>query len=258
MRILLIRHGDPDYVHDTLTSPGKVEADLLAGRLVKETISAFYVSPLGRAKRTARPTLEALGRTAVEKPWLEEFDAKLQVDGSEFLQASFPDTRKRPDGSFRPRICWDMVPAAWRNDPAYYGKESWRETVVAEHSRMAQEYDRICSGLDELLAEYGYIRDGGLYRTQEGRMDTIVLFCHFGVSCVMLSHLLGISPHILLHSLCLAPTSVTEIYSEERQKGIVTFRVTKIGDISHLYAGDTKPSFAARFCEVYENGWERH
>ena len=190
MRLLLIRHGDPDYEHDTLTAPGKVEADLLAKRLVKEEIKDFYVSPLGRAKRTARPTLEALGRSAEEKPWLTEFDAKLQVGDSAFLQAAFPDTRKNEDGSYRDRICWDMLPGAWRNEPAYYDREGWRDTVVASHSVMGEAYDWICSCLDELLASYGYIRDGGLYRTKQGNCDTIALFCHRGVSCVMLSHLL--------------------------------------------------------------------
>ena len=258
MRIMMIRHGDPDYEHDTLTEPGKIEADLLAARLVKENIKEFYVSPLGRAKRTAKPTLEALGRTAVEKPWLEEYPAEVHVGESAFLQAAYPDTERYEDGSFEPRICWDMLPAAWRNEPAYYGRETWRDTIVAKHSVMVPAYDRICEGLDELLAEYGYIRDGSLYRTKLGNCDTIVMFCHFGVTCVMLSHLWGISPHVLLHSFCLAPSSVTEVYTEEREKGIVTFRGTKIGDISHLYAGDTKPSFAARFCERYENFEERH
>ena len=30
MRLIFIRHGDPDYVHDTLTEKGKREAELLA------------------------------------------------------------------------------------------------------------------------------------------------------------------------------------------------------------------------------------
>ena len=32
MRLIFIRHGDPDYVHDTLTEKGKREAELLAQR----------------------------------------------------------------------------------------------------------------------------------------------------------------------------------------------------------------------------------
>ena len=50
MRILIVRHGEPDYAHDTLTEKGWREAELLSERLCKEKIDDFYVSPLGRAK----------------------------------------------------------------------------------------------------------------------------------------------------------------------------------------------------------------
>ena len=36
MRILIIRHGDPDYANDTLTEKGHREAKLLAEKLKKE------------------------------------------------------------------------------------------------------------------------------------------------------------------------------------------------------------------------------
>ena len=49
MRLIFIRHGDPDYVHDTLTEKGKREAELLAQRVKNWDVSKFYVSPLGRA-----------------------------------------------------------------------------------------------------------------------------------------------------------------------------------------------------------------
>ena len=50
MKILLIRHGDPDYEHDTLTEQGWVEAELLARRLQSAAIDDFYLSPLGRRR----------------------------------------------------------------------------------------------------------------------------------------------------------------------------------------------------------------
>ena len=74
MRLLLIRHGDPDYEHDGLTPAGRREAELLVPRMAGETITAFFVSTMGRARATARPTLEALGRTAEACDWLREFD----------------------------------------------------------------------------------------------------------------------------------------------------------------------------------------
>ena len=73
MRILLIRHGDPDYVNDTLTEKGRHEAALLAKRAVSMNMGECYKSPLGRAKDTATPCLEVTGKTAEILDWLQEF-----------------------------------------------------------------------------------------------------------------------------------------------------------------------------------------
>ena len=95
------------------------------------------------------------------------------------------------------------------------------------------------------------------YRAVQPNNDTIMFFCHFGLECVLLSHLLGVSPMVLWHGMCAAPSSVTTIYTEERRKGIASFRVQSFGDVSHLYAEGREPSFAARFCECYDNEGQR-
>ncbi len=51
MKLLIVRHGDPDYEHDTLTEKGWREAEYLSEELAKIDANAYYVSPLGRAKR---------------------------------------------------------------------------------------------------------------------------------------------------------------------------------------------------------------
>ena len=112
-------------------------------------------------------------------------------------------------------------------------------------------------GFDALLARHGYRRDGKIYRAESANEDTIVLFCHFGVECVLLGYLLNISPMVLWHGLCAAPTSVTTVVTEERRKGIASFRATAFGDISHLYAAGQAPAFAARFCETYDTPGQR-
>ena len=73
MKLLLIRHGDPDYEHDSLTEKGWREASLLSERMERTPVDAFYVSPLGRAKDTASLTLRSLHRRAEIKDWLQEF-----------------------------------------------------------------------------------------------------------------------------------------------------------------------------------------
>ena len=85
MRLLIVRHGDPDYENDTLTQKGRREAALLAERLKKEDITALYTSPLGRAKDTCMYTARALGkvREVKEKWWLAEFNHLIDLPTGE-------------------------------------------------------------------------------------------------------------------------------------------------------------------------------
>lgn len=242
MRILIIRHGDPDYEHDTLTETGWLEAAQLAERIAKMDIKAFYVSPLGRAKDTASVTLKKMNRTATECPWLREF----------------APTIMRPDVTERRSISWDWLPQDWTRDERYYQRELWKTTEIMREGKVDEEYDMVVTHFDKLLAEHGYRREGDNYLVERPNRDTIAFFCHFGVECVLLSHLMNISPMILWHHTCAAPTAVTGLYSEERRKGIAAFRMNFFGDVSHLYAADMSPSFSARFCETYDCTEERH
>ncbi len=242
MKLLFIRHGDPDYEIDSLTEKGWREAKLLSKRMMKERPDAIYCSPLGRARDTASFTLNALQKPATIYDWLREFD----------VPVTHPVTGEKR------HIAWDLLPQYWCNCPELYEKDGWRQAELLHGSRVPQEYDRVCTGLDEVLEQHGYHREGNLYLAKHPNRDTVAVFCHFGVTCVMLSHLLGISPFVLWHHFVSAPTSVTVLYTEEREKGLASFRCQSFGDISHLYAGDEPPAFAARFCETYDCAEERH
>ncbi len=105
------------------------------------------------------------------------------------------------------------------------------------------EYKWVTDNFDKLLAQYGYVRENDIYRVEKANRDTIVFFCHFGLECVLLSHLMNVSPMLLWHHTAAAPTSVTTIYTEERREGTAIFRISSFGDISHLYANNEEPSF---------------
>lgn len=239
MKLLIVRHGDPDYEIDSLTEKGWREAEYLAERLAETDIAAFYVSPLGRAKDTASLTLKRLGRTAEECPWLREFNAPI-------LRPDLPDKRK---------VCWDWLPQDWTADGRFFHPDQWFQPAAMEGVKEA--YDWVCDNLDAVLARHGYRRDGFLYRAEEPNNDTIVFFCHFGLECVLLSHLLHLSPMTLWHGTCAAPTSVTTVVTEERREGIASFRMTGFGDLSHLYGTGEPPSVSGRFCECWKNAGER-
>lgn len=242
MKIIIIRHGDPDYVHDSLTDKGWREAEFLSEWISKMDIAKFYVSPLGRAKATARPTLEKMNRTATECEWLREFDAPIH----------------RPDVTDRKMITWDWLPQDWTGEPLFYDYEKWLTHPVMTESDVKTQYDWVIGAFDTLLAEHGYVREKNYYRVEKANRDTIVFFCHFGLECVLLSRLLDVSPMVLWHHACAAPSSVTTLVSEERRAGIALFRMTGFGDISHLNAREESPSFQARFCETYDCEEERH
>lgn len=257
MRILMIRHGDPDYVHDTVTEKGQREAFLLAETAENLHVGDCYMSPLGRAQDTAAYTLKKLGITAETLDWLREFPAKADVNLSKKLLKIYPNTKVK-DGMYLPRVVWDMVPSYWTEHPEYMDKDLWRTSEITKYSDIIPVYDSVIEKFDELLAGYGYVREGAHYRVTKESTETVTFFCHFGITCVLLSHLWNVSPFVLWHGLALAPTSVTEVVTEEREQGIASFRGLRLGDVSHLYAGGEPPSFAARFCEVYSNKEQRH
>ena len=257
MRILFIRHGDPDYVNDTLTEKGHREAALLAERAASLEMGDCFVSPLGRARHTAGYSLEKIGREAQILDWLEEFPARVDLNKDVHLCEAYQNVKTR-DGKFLPKVVWDMVPAYWTEHPEFFDREKWRESETARCSDIVEIYDRVTGEFDRFLSGYGYVREDAHYRVERQSTKTVTFFCHFGITCVLLSHLWGVSPFILWHSLALAPTSVTEVVTEERQRGISYFRGLKLGDVSHLYAGNEPVSFAARFAEVYDDMEHRH
>ena len=128
MRILIIRHGDPDYEHDSLTEKGLREANLLKKRLCCEKIDAFYCSPLGRARKTAEPTLKAFGKEAVICDWLREFDG--------YVQNPQTGERERP---------WDRYPSFFIGGASYFEKEHWKEMPLYRGSEAAEKYEKIAS-----------------------------------------------------------------------------------------------------------------
>ena len=256
MRLLIIRHGDPDYTIDSLTETGRKEAEALSRRMEKEfsafhpmkesdhgmedpdgNRAYFYVSVLGRARDTAAPSLQKLGIRAEACDFLQEVP----------LPAIKP---RKPENEVKP-YAWDWYPVEWASREAFYDRKRWLYEPEMAEAGAKDVIEYITNSLDCLLEGHGYRRNGQVYHAVHPNHDTLVFFCHFGLECVLLSHLLGISPMVLWHGTCGAPTSVTTVYTEEREPGIASFRMAEFGDVSHLRAEGLSPSFSARFCECY-------
>lgn len=238
MQLFIVRHGDPFYPRDTLTEKGMREAELLSERLTKLGIEQFYVSPLGRARDTAAPTLKKLGAKPVILDWLQEFP----VYGID------PNTGKK-------HIIWDYYPSYFVQHPLLYDRDKWMDDDTFSGKEVRPLINDVWGRLDALLAKYGYVREGDLYRvTDDARREArLALVCHMGIGLILLSHLTNISSQALLHGVFLAPSSVTHVITEEREKGFAHFRCAAIGDISHLYAHGEPFSPSGFFQEFYKD-----
>ena len=152
-----------------------------------------------------------------------------------------------------PRIPWDLKPHLWRNDPLLLDNKKWLEHPLMQTGtvKVADVYKETCEGVDELLARHGYTKENGLYRCEQNREGSIVLFCHMALAMTVIGYLTRISPFLLWHGFCLPPSSVTTLVSEERSPGLVSFRCFQMGDTSHLAVGNEPPSRMAMFQEVY-------
>lgn len=260
MRIIFVRHGDPDYEHDSLTDKGWREAEKLANRISKWNVTDFYCSPLGRAQATASCTLEKMGRSAKILDWTQEF--------SYFIDDSVTG---------RHGIPWDLVPSFWSSDPLMLDKEHWVDAaLMKQNPEINIKYKEVCTRLDEFLANYGYVRDNNFYRMPQKKEvfvpatigpdgssksvntdysmnePVIVIFSHLGAICIMLSHILNIPFPLLVHGFFLPTTSLTILSSEERWSNEAYFRVQAMGDTSHLLIGSEPVSSAGSFTKAFQ------
>ena len=223
MRIILIRHGDPDYQKDFLTDKGEREAACLAKWVKKldPEVSAYYMSPLGRARETARVCLEPLEKTATILPWIEEYTGRTFNPRKGYV-----------------RHAWDFWPGDWTKDEKLFHEDTWLDSPLYDNESCREGYYKITDGFDELLASYGYQREGHIYRTnwEDGKPygGTIVIFCHMIATLTVIAHLTGIAAPLLWHGFYSTPTGVTVIQSEERERGTAWFRVRALGEAAHL------------------------
>ena len=234
MRLLIVRHAEPNYELDCLTERGRRQAELLGERLRRIPAKAYYASPLGRAKETARRVLAPLGREAEELPWLAEF-------------------RGRTGGLItgKRRIPWDFRTTQWYDRPLLMDRERWTEDELVSGGSVKEIWDETTQGVDALLQKHGYRRDGGVYRCEHNKEDTIVLFCHYGVGMAVLSYLTGMPALPMWQAFLFLPASVTTLVTQERVKGEIEFRCLCAGDVAHLLHEPDVLSWAGEFPECF-------
>ena len=239
MRLVFVRHCEPNYEIDSLTPRGWEEAELLSQRILKWKVDDFYVSPLGRAKDTCKVCLDkraeaGLNHEVTVLPWLKEF----------YFDLKYPENGKDC-------MCWDHLPSYFNGNKDLHDKDIWCDTELMKSGNIRKEFDHVTKSFDEFLKGYGYVRQAdGTYKVVSHNDKTIVMFCHFGITAVLTGHLTGIAPTCLWQGFFMPTSSVTVIGTEEREEGIASFRVQSFGDCTHLISKDESVSSSGYFAEV--------
>ena len=231
MKILVIRHAEPDYKNNTLTEKGFREAEYLSERLKDSNITYIYSSPLNRAVLTAKPTAEKINKEIQICDWLTEFEGKILQDKET-------------------RIPWNMLPAIWQKETSVFDINTWRDSKLYTSGNMPEKYEYVTQNFDKLLECHGAKRENIIYKGDNNN-DTIAIFCHFALGMVLASHLTGISPVLLWQTMFLPTSSVTEFITEERVKGEFVFKCKQMGDTSHLYIKNEPVSNSGLYSEFF-------
>lgn len=178
VEIVLVRHGQPEWVRDglnvvdpPLTDLGRRQAAMMAGLLGGGHFDEVLVSPLIRARQTAAPLYERLGLDESVDPWLEEIrDPAWHGTPAEKAEAAYQEMNRRPVAAR-----WDGLPDG----------EPIRDFV-----------DRIRLGAMLFLKERGVRRvehDLPIWSIAEPG-KRIALVAHAGTNSVFMCHLLGLQP----------------------------------------------------------------
>lgn len=259
MRLIFIRHAEPDYEHNSLTKKGFQEAELLSNRIKNWDVTKFYTSPYGRAVKTGEPSLDKLKQTATVCDWLHEFDY-------------FVDKKEHPLGNIIP---WDFSPEFINDNPILLDNEHWFEHPIMQSGDVGKHWQYVYEEFDKLLSGYGYTRNGLFYNSPPGHIPSdhymsyegnslelakncqadetnLVFFCHLGVMMFLMAHILNISPVVLTHSFFVPPSSVTILCAEERNPGSAYFRCQTVGDTSHLLRANEPVSYYGFFTSPFQ------
>ena len=201
MRIVFVRHGEPDYARDCLTELGRIQAKKAAQRLLGEGIGEIYASPLGRARETAQAAAEVLGLPVKTLDFMEEVRWG-SADGEELYAGGHP---------------WAIADEMARQGMEL-NRADWRDAPWFRTNRVVECVDRVERGIDEWLAGFGYLREGKHYRhtAEEEQHKTVALFSHGGSSCAAMGHILGLPFPYAIALLHLDFTGITVVRLDSR------------------------------------------
>ena len=231
MILYIVRHGEPDYVADSLTPLGRQQAQALVRRFQQSGLDRIYASPMGRARQTAQPTADALGLKIKIEPWMREIWPELAL--------TLPDGRRS--------FVIDMPADELRSPENRRRYQDWYDMPALDSIQGRQAWERVNRYSDDFLRRLGYRRvSEGVYSAEKPGDGRVAVFCHAGFGITWLAQLLGMPPHLVWPSFYMTHTGVTVLRFESNPSGLVTPRCLCLSDMSHLFESGLPYSYNNR------------
>ncbi len=224
MRIIFVRHGEPDYKNDCLTENGRLQAQATARRLHNENIAAIYSSPMGRAIETASYTASDHGLEVLPLDFMHEID---WGDTNDNLN----DQAEKIPFAGHP---WSLGYKLLTDNPEYVGSSEWDKHHYFRNNRCLGFYEKISQDIDLFMAEKGYVGSNSLYKCNRINNETYAIFAHGGSGAVMFSHLFGLPFPFVLTSLPYGVCSVSVIAFDALEGEYAIPRFELFNDMSHI------------------------
>ncbi len=219
MRLILVRHGDPNYEKDCLTELGHKQAAIVAERLMDEGIEEIYSSPMGRARQTAAPFAQASGIKNVQ---ILDFMKEIRYGREDDLY----------NQNMSPWVGTDRMVNAGEN----LQNPDWQKLPLFIDNTATIDIQAVQKASDPWLKTLGYEREGLYYRNirKDDSQHTVVLFSHGGSSTALIARLMNIPFPLLCASLHIPHTGIT-ILRFDRSPGKLCLPVIELmNDGNHL------------------------
>ena len=181
MEIVLIRHGQPEWVKDGeytvdpgLTELGKQQAEKSSSVFIKNSMDQIWVSPLNRAQETIKPFNDKnIGSEVITFDWLREAldddEKKLIGESDEKIREYFEHRNTR---SF----------------------EDWMQTTHGEYMKGFSE--NIIKNLQENLNKIGILsiddKYDRLFDLSNAKIDNLMIISHAGTMSTLMSYFLNL------------------------------------------------------------------
>lgn len=224
MRLIFVRHGEPNYEKDCLTELGRRQAEAAAIRLAGEGISAIFASPMGRARETASCTARQLGLAVQELDFMHEI-----VWGGEGIPES-----GHP---------WTLSDRMIAQENFDFFAQDWRQHPYFKMNAATQCFDEVSGSFDTFLSTLGYRHEGRRFYCTEANDKTYAIFSHGGSGACVLAHMLGLPFPYVATVMPYDYTSIITLTFPTRKDAYVYPRLSLFNDIAHTQGGLSSPIF---------------